>query len=218
MTTEIKKNWNIGFLIFRDLTPLDLIGPYEVITRAFNKCFLVAETKELVLSNTGLKLVPDESFSSCPPLDILVVPGGPGQTPAMENEKLIEFIRQQSKKVKYLASVCTGTLLLAKADLLNGKRATTHWLAKQELTKYNSTYIPERVVWEGNIITGAGVSAGIDLSLELIEKIFGKEDAERIQLAIEYDPKPPYDCGTPDKATPHIVELLKSTSRFHKKN
>ncbi len=217
MEHEIKSNWKVGFLLFPGLTALDLVGPYEVLTRAFDNFFLVAQTKEIVVSNTGMKFIPDESFRSCAQLDILIVPGGPGQTPAMDNKEIIDFIIIQSKNVKFLAAVCTGTLLLAKAAILQNKKATTHWLAKGELAKFNSNYVKERVVWEGNIVTGAGVSAGIDLSLQLVEKVAGKEEAQRIQLAIEYDPQPPYDCGSPDKAPAHLVERLKSTSRFHKK-
>lgn len=214
---SIKENWKIGFLIFPDITVLDLVGPYEILSRVFSNCILIAENESIVSSNTDFKLIPDYSFGNAPILDILVVPGGPGQTPTMNNPLVIDFIKKKYAEVKFIASVCTGTLLLAKAGILEGKAATTHWLATQELSKYNSIYTPKRVVWDGNIISGAGVSSGIDMALELVETIFGTSQAESIQLAIEYDPQPPHDCGSPDKAPPELVDKLKKNSRFHKK-
>ena len=206
----------VGFVIFPKFTGMDLIGPHEILVRANTDCYIISKTTAPVESNGGLKILPDVSFSSCPNLDILVVPGGPGQTSAMEDNELIDFIAKKSAQSNWTAGVCTGVLLLAKAGAIKGKSATTHWLAMEELKYLGSHPVSERVVWDGKIVTGAGVSSGIDLALDLVVKIFGKEEAQRIQLAIEYDPKPPFDMGNPVKAPPHIVEKLRNNSRFNR--
>jgi transcriptional regulator GlxA family with amidase domain len=206
---------NIGFVLFPRFTGLDLIGPHEILSRAFTSCILVSKTLEVVKSDGNISVVPDFTFVDCPKLDVLVVPGGPGQSEAIEDNELINFIEKKSCEANWVAGICTGVLLLAKASVLTGKPSTTHWLAIGELEKYGSIPIHERYVWSDNIITGAGVSSGIDLSLSLVQRIFGDEEAQRIQLAIEYDPCPPFNTGTPNKAPYHLVEKLKATSRFH---
>ncbi len=209
------KLWKVAFLAFPNVTALDLVGPLEVLNRAFENCFVIAENKETIQTSSKLKLLPDLALSECPELNILFVPGGPGQSALMENDTIINFIRQKSSEVQYIAAVCTGTLLLAKAGILQDRRATTHWLARQELAKFNCNYQPKRVVWDENIITGAGVSSGIDVAFEMIDKIIGPDEAKRIQLAIEYDPQPLYNCGSPVNAPAYLIEQLKRTSRFH---
>lgn len=205
----------VGFVCFKNLTPLDLVGPFEVLSRVFQKTFIVGESKEPLSSPKGLKILPDYDLKEAPEFDILVVPGGNGQTAAMENEELISFIKKRYEKCLFTAGICTGTLLLARAGILKGKEATTHWLARYELEKFDARYSNKRVVWsDDKIITGAGVSAGIDLALMLVDRIFGESKAREVQLSIEYDPAPPYDGGRPEKTSTEIVEKLISESRF----
>jgi cyclohexyl-isocyanide hydratase len=202
------------FAMYPGFTGLDLIGPHEVLVRCGSRCLMAAASLEPVLSERGVRLLPDVTFAACPQADVLFVPGGPGQTPAMDDAELMAFLAHQSAGARWTASVCTGALLLAGAGLLRGRRATTHWLATQELERLGAIPIRERVVRDGSILTGAGVSAGIDLALELVAQLRGAEAAQRIQLAIEYDPRPPFDAGTPDKAPPAVVEQLRQSSRF----
>jgi transcriptional regulator GlxA family with amidase domain len=204
----------VGFVIYPGFTGLDLIGPHEVLSRCGTRCRFVAGSLEPVTSDRGVRLLPDETFATCPQLDVLVVPGGPGQTPAMANEELIGFIARQSAGARWTASVCTGTLLLAGAGVLRGRPATTHWLARNELRRLGAVPQSDRIVWDGRVVTAAGVSAGIDLALALVAVLRGAEEAQRIQLSIEYDPQPPFDVGAPEKAPAHLVEQLRQKSRF----
>ena len=208
-------NLLIGFLCFDGFTPLDLIGPHEVLQRAFEKVLIVSQEKGIVKGASGINIISDFAFNDAPKLDILVVAGGPGQTAAMLNVELIAFIKKQAEHCIYIAGVCTAALLLAGAGLLNNKNATTHWLAAEELVRLGGIYVNERVVWHNNIVTCAGVTSGIDLALELLIKIAGEEKCKEVQLMIEYDPKPPFDAGNPLTAPKHLVALLKSKSRFH---
>jgi cyclohexyl-isocyanide hydratase len=206
-----------GIVMFPGFTGLDLIGPHEVLARTSLTCLLIAANVAPVRSDRGLHLVPDVDFANAPPLDVLVVPGGPGQSPGMDDPALISFIRERAAKARWVLGVCTGTLLLAQAGVVRGRPATTHWLAMEELGRLGAEATQRRVVWSDNIITGAGVSSGIDAALELVARIFGNEEAERVQLAIEYDPQPPFGSGHPSRARPELIDLLKSTSRFHRK-
>jgi transcriptional regulator GlxA family with amidase domain len=204
----------IGFVLYPGFTGLDLIGPHEVLARCGWRCLFVAADLEPVTSDRQVRVLPDTTFATCPPLDILVVPGGPGQAAAMEDRVLIAFLAEQSVRVDWTVSVCTGALLLARAGVLRGRRATSHWLALGELRRLGAIPTPGRVVWDGPVVTGAGVSAGIDLALSLVAMLRGPEEAQRIQLAIEYDPQPPFDAGAPGKAPAGIVERLRQESRF----
>ena len=204
-----------GFVLFPDFTGLDLVGPHEVLVRSAARCVLLARTLEPVRSNHGLRVLPDSTFAGCSQLDVLVVPGGPGQERAMQDEELIGFIAQQSAGTAWTAAVCTGALLAARAGVLTGRRATTHWLAMNELARLGAIPVHERVVRDGRIITGAGVSAGVDMALTLVAHLYGEEAAQQIQLAIEYDPDPPFAAGSPRRAPKQIVDRLRSTSRFH---
>jgi cyclohexyl-isocyanide hydratase len=204
----------VGFVLFAGYTALDLIGPHEVLVRSRSRCILIARTRESVTSNNGIRISPDMTFRDCQELDVLVVPGGPGQEHAMNDEELIAFIARQNTGVKWIASVCTGALLLARAGVLTGRRATTHWLAMEELARFGAVPVRERVVWDGPIVTAAGVSAGIDLALSLTAAMYGPTEAQRIQLAIEYDPEPPFDAGAPGKAPKELVQQLRGSSRF----
>lgn len=205
----------LGVVLFPGFTALDAVGPLEVFARTKTRCFVVAHARAPVASDRGLRILPDYEFTECPPIDALFVPGGPGQTPAMDDEALIRFLRQRSAHARWTISVCTGALLLARAGVLQGRPATTHWLAMEELGRLGAIPTRERVVFSPPVVTGAGVSAGIDLALVLVARWYGDAEAQRIQLATEYDPAPPFDCGAPDRAPAALVESLKATSRFH---
>jgi len=204
----------VGFVIFDRLTPLDLVGPYEVLSRCNLECLLVAPSRSAVTCEGGLRLLPDTDFESCPQLDVLVVPGGPGQSKALDDEALIAFVAQRASAARFVLGVCTGVLLLAAAGVLRGRSATTHWLAREELERLGVRSLPKRVVWDGNVVTAAGVSSGIDMALDFVAKVYGPAEAQRIQLSIEYDPSPPFASGSPDKAPAEIVEKLRNASRF----
>ncbi len=205
-----------GFVIYPGFTGLDLIGPHEVLTRCDGaRCILIAKNLETVISEHNIRILPDETFKTCSKLDVLIVPGGPGQTQAMEDSELINFIMEQSAQAKLTTSVCTGALLLAKAGILGGRPATTHWLAMEELARLGGLPRRERIVKDGKVMTGAGVSAGIDMALAIVADLYGPEEAQRIQLMIEYDPQPPFDSGSPEKAQKILVDQLKRKSRFY---
>lgn len=214
MTQAPESEVLVGFLLFPGFTALDLIGPHEVLARCCKPCLLLASTSEPVPSHHGVRIRPDVTFANCPQLNVLLVPGGPGQEQAIDDEELIGFIRRQSAKTLWTASVCTGALLLARAGVLQGRRATTHWLAMDELARLGAIPVRQRVVWEDRTVTAAGVSAGIDMALGLVAALYGPDAGMRIQLAIEYDPHPPFAAGAPDKAPQEIVESLRRTSRF----
>lgn len=201
----------IGMLIFPKLTQLDMTGPYEVLARLPNTTVhLVAHTLDPVTTDRGMKVVPTTTFADCPPLDVLMVPGGPGQQDLMEDETALEFLRRHAGTAKYVTAVCTGSLVLGAAGLLKGKRATTHWAAIDHLTSLGAIPVSERVVVDGNVVTGAGVASGIDFALKLAAILEGEDVARQIQLQIEYDPAPPFDSGSPRTAAPAIVAALRA--------
>jgi cyclohexyl-isocyanide hydratase len=201
----------IGMLIFPRLTQLDMTGPYEVLARLPNTTVhLVAHTLDPVTTDRGMKVVPTTTFADCPPLDVLMVPGGPGQQDLMEDETALEFLRRHAGTAKYVTAVCTGSLVLGAAGLLKGKRATTHWAAIDHLTSLGAIPVSERVVVDGNVVTGAGVASGIDFALKLAAMLEGEDVARQIQLQIEYDPAPPFDSGSPRTAAPAIVAALRA--------
>ena len=197
----------IGMIIFPKLTQLDLTGPYEVFGRIPSvKVLLIAESLQPVKSDSGLLLTPNETFESASQVDILFVPGGSGIFEAMQNKKLLSFLQQQGANAQYITSVCTGSLVLAAAGLLNGYKATTHWLSLNLLRLFNVEVIEERVVIDRNRITGGGVTAGIDFGLFVVAKLFGEAVAKKVQLMLEYDPAPPYNAGSPKTADKMLVE------------
>ncbi|MBL3670387.1 DJ-1/PfpI family protein [Streptomyces sp. M2CJ-2] len=161
-----------------------------------------------------LALVADHSLDDVPAPDIVVVPGGPGQTAQMENETLLDWLRTASATSTWTTSVCTGSLLLAAAGLLEGRRATSHWLALDGLAAFGAEPTGERVVTDGKFVTAAGVSAGIDMALTLAGRIAGDAHAQAVQLGTEYDPQPPHDAGSPRKAPAALVDKLRAKSRF----
>jgi cyclohexyl-isocyanide hydratase len=200
----------IGMLLFPRLTVLDLVGPYEVLARLPNTAVhLVWHSLDAVATDRGMRIVPTTTFSACPQLDVVMVPGGPGQQDLMDDLAVLEFLRRQAQGAKFVTSVCTGSLVLGAAGLLRGRRATSHWLAVEHLKALGAIPVPERVVIDGNIVTGAGVASGIDFALTLAEILDGEEVAREIQLQIEYDPAPPFNSGSPRTAWPKTVAALR---------
>jgi transcriptional regulator GlxA family with amidase domain len=205
----------IGFVLYPRFTALDFIGPYEVLSRLpGHRSVVIAESNEAVPAEQGpVAVTPEFTFENAPPLDVVLVPGGPGQLAQMGNEKIRAFLRATEEHATLVTSVCTGALILGDAGLLDGKRATTHWLAYDALEGLGATPVAERIVRDGNVITAAGVSAGIDLGLLLAAEIAGEEIAKAIQLGIEYDPQPPFDAGSPAKAPAQLVEVMRANAR-----
>lgn len=207
----------IAFFLYDGMTALDLIGPYEILSRLPGvKAFRVGREKGKISTDSGLQLYADYTFDEVTEADILVVPGAGKATSFESDRKVLDWIRSIHDKSLWTATVCTGSLILGAAGLLTGKKATCHWAAIQRLEKYGAERVFERVVIDGKIITSAGVSAGIDMALTLTAKLFGDEIAKAIQLGIEYDPDPPFDAGSPSKAPEQIVTLLreKMTGEF----
>ncbi|PPC71837.1 DJ-1/PfpI family protein (plasmid) [Pantoea sp. SGAir0184] len=193
---------SIGLLLFPALTQLDLTGPFEVFARAPDtKVHLIWKNLDLVVSDRGMAIQPTTTFDACPALDIICIPGGPGQINLMEDEEVLSFIRAKSKQAKLVTSVCTGSLVLGAAGLLEGYKATTHWASLDQLALLGAEPVNERVVRDRNRITGAGVTSGIDFALSVVSEMFGPDIAQNIQLHMEYDPAPPFDCGSPRSAS-----------------
>lgn len=201
----------IGFLVFPDITQLDMTGPYEVFTKLPGaEVHLVWKTLDPVVANGGMRIVPTMTFAACPQLDLVCVPGGPGMNALLNDEETLAFLRRQAKGARYVTSVCTGALVLGAAGLLQGKRAATHWMSRDMLAAFGATPVAERVVIDGNVVTGGGVTAGIDFALKIAADAFGEDLAKAIQLGIEYDPQPPFRAGSPEGAGPAIVEKARA--------
>ncbi|NIE98667.1 DJ-1/PfpI family protein [Pantoea sp. Acro-805] len=195
--------FNIGLLLFPHLTQLDLTGPWEVFARMPGVTnYLVWKDRQPVMSDRGLAILPTTTFDDCPPLDLICIPGGPGQIALMDDEETLDFVRRTANNAQWVTSVCTGSLVLGAAGLLQGYRATTHWGSLDQLSLLGATPVAERVVRDGNRITGAGVTSGIDFALTVAEELFGRAVAENIQLQMEYDPEPPFQSGSPRSASP----------------
>jgi putative intracellular protease/amidase len=207
---------DIAILIYPRFTALDAIGPYEVLSRLPDaKVTFVAEHASVQRTDTGqLGLLADATLGELAHPDIVLVPGGPGQSALMQDGPVHEWLRAADATSTWTASVCTGSLILAAAGLLAGKRATSNWQALEELSSLGADTIAERVVFDGKLATSAGVTAGIDMSLALAARIAGDQVAQAIQLGLEYDPQPPFDAGSPDKAPAEIVEAVRAYSRF----
>jgi transcriptional regulator GlxA family with amidase domain len=203
---------NIAIPIFDRLTALDAVGPYEVLSRLPGATvhFIAAEPGPKATENGMLSLVAERSLDDMPEPDVIVVPGGYGTRELMEDEAMLAWLRRAHAGSDWTTSVCTGSLLLAAAGILDGLKATTHWLVLDKLAEYGATPVgDQRVVEQGKIITAAGVSSGIDMALTLAARIAGEELAQAIQLGIEYDPQPPFHGGSTQKAPPEIIELVR---------
>ena len=194
--------FNVGFVIFPELTQLDFTGPQQVLARLPQSAMhIVAKSVAPVPSDSGLSLVPTHTFENCPRLDLICIPGGiTGVVRAMGDQETIEFVQRQSRTAKYVTSVCTGAFILGAAGLLKGRRATTHWAFTELLPLVGATHEKRRVVKDGNLITAGGVTSGIDFGLRVVADIAGEAVAQGIQLSLEYDPDPPFASGHPDRA------------------
>jgi putative intracellular protease/amidase len=206
----------IAILLYDRFTALDAIGPYEVISRlpGANVTFVAAQAGPVRTDNGFLALLAERSIDDVDKPEIVLIPGGPGEVATRAGGPALDWLRAVHQTSTWTTSVCTGSLILAAAGLLEGSRATSHWLALDELRELGAEPVAERVVFDGKIVTAAGVSAGIDMALTLVGKIAGVQVAQAIQLGIEYDPQPPFDAGSPQKAPAEIVELLRANSRF----
>jgi transcriptional regulator GlxA family with amidase domain len=202
----------VAYLLYDRFTALDVTGPHDVFNSVpGNEAIFVAEEAGPVRNESDtLSLVADASLDEVRSPDVVVVPGGFGNRMLLEHEPLHEWIRDVHETSTWTTSVCTGALLLAAAGLLEGAPATTHWLARERLAELGAKPVPDRVVEHGKIVTAAGVSSGIDMALHLVRKINGDEVAQAVQLGIEYDPEPPLDAGSPEKAPAEIVELVRT--------
>jgi transcriptional regulator GlxA family with amidase domain len=199
-----------SILIFNGITALDAIGPYEVLRSVpgWEVEFVAASTGEVRTDSGHLGISADRALDEVTETDIVLVPGGAGNRPLLEDEEVLGWLREIDRQTKWTTSVCTGSLVLGAAGLLDGKRATGHWLYLEPLRAYGADPVGGRFVEDGKIVTAAGVSAGIDMALHLVGQEVGPEVAQAVQLAIEYDPQPPFDAGSPAKAPAQIVELV----------
>ena len=200
---------NIGFLLFPNVTQLDLTGPAQVLSRLPGAhVHLAWKTREPVPTDVGFSIVPTTTFEDCPALDVLCVPGGFGLADQLTDPQTLEFLRRQGGGARYVTSVCNGSLLLGAAGLLQGYRSACHWAWRKYLPRFGATPVDERVVRDRNRISGGGVTAGIDFAFVLAGELAGEETARMLQLALEYDPHPPFDSGSPGKAGRQRVEKL----------
>ena len=200
-----------GMLVFPNLTQLDLTGPYEVLARLPDaETLLLWKTLEPVRSEHGLTILPTATFNSCPTLDLVFIPGGPGINPLLEDAEVFAFLRRAATEARYVVAVCTGSLVLGAAGLLRARRATSHWMSRDLLRSFGAEPVAERVVVDGKFFTGGGVTAGIDVALTVAAEIAGKDTAEAIQLGIEYDPAPPFASGSPEQANPAVVAAARA--------
>jgi cyclohexyl-isocyanide hydratase len=194
-------NLTFGLILFPDMTQLDLTGPFEVFARMPGVTIhLLWKTLDPVNTDRGLMMIPTATFDECPALDLVCVPGGPGQVALMEDQVVLRFLRQTASTCRYITSVCTGSLVLGAAGLLKGYRATSHWASRDQLAILGAEPVDARVVFDRNRITGAGVTSGIDFALAVVAHVAGEEVAKQIQLQMEYDPTPPFSAGSPSSA------------------
>lgn len=198
--------FHIGFPLFAQLTPLDLVGPQEILSRLPGaQCHLLAHDLQPVPSASGVTILPTSRYADAPQLDMVCVPGGPGHLAAMQDPVLLDFLRRQEPGCRYVTSVCTGALVLAAAGLLKGYRAATHWMSLERLAAFGAQPDSGRVVVDRNRITGGGVTAGIDFALTVAAALHGDDVARAIQLQVQYAPQPPFGDGDPDHADAAIL-------------
>ncbi len=198
----------IAYVLYPDFTALDLVGPYEVISRWPDaEVRFVARTLDPVRADAGLTVVPTDTPETLPDPDLVVVPGSGNPLPVLSDRVLIDWLRAAAPRCRWTASVCTGAGLYAAAGLLEGKTTTTHWGFRDNLRAMGVEVVGDRVVWQGTHVSGAGVSAGIDMALSLTDRVHGRKLAESLQLVIEYDPQPPFASGAPDKADASTLRL-----------
>ncbi|MEM5517932.1 DJ-1/PfpI family protein [Henriciella sp. AS95] len=198
---------SVAFLVFPNVTQLDLTGPAQVLSRLGNVTLdLVWKTRDPVPTDSGFSLLPTKTFEEVEHADIICVPGGFGTLDVMQDEVALDWVRKVGASADWVTSVCTGSLVLGAAGLLKGYEATTHWASHDQLAFFDAIPVKQRVVLDRNRLTGGGVTSGIDFALALVARIRGEAHAKFIQLSIEYDPHPPFDSGTPDKADDDTLE------------
>ncbi|MBA2115998.1 DJ-1/PfpI family protein [Bremerella alba] len=207
--TPADQSLRIGAIVFPDMDQIDLTGPFSVLARLPNSSIqLLWKTPTVVQDQLGLKLVPDASFSEAAPMDVLLVPGGPGQEQLMEDETVLNFITKQARQAKITFSVCTGSLICGAAGLLKGRSATTHWASLHLLKYFGARTSHERVVIDGNLVSAAGLTSGIDGALRVAALLRGEEVAKGIELAIQYAPDPPFGVGSPELADDELLSRV----------
>ena len=204
-----KRRPEIGMLLYPGLTLMDMLGPQTALAGSAN-VHLIWKTRDLIESDTGIKVQPTGTLADCPEdLDALFVGGGPGQLAIMDDPEIIGFLADRGSRARYVTSVCSGSLLLGAAGLLRGYKATSHWCCREALPLFGATTVDARVVVDRNRVTGGGVTAGLDFGLVLLAKLLGENVAKMAQLAIEYDPEPPFHAGTPGTAGPEITRKVR---------
>jgi cyclohexyl-isocyanide hydratase len=204
---------DIVFLVYPGCTALDFVGPHNMLRGLMGATVrLVAKTREPIITDTGLAVLPDLDFASCPEAPTLIcVPGGSeGTLAAMEDEATIAFLAGRGRQAAWITGVCTGTLLLGAAGLLHGYRATSHWLTRDLLPIFGANAVDQRVVFDRNRVTGGGVTAGIDFGLAMVAALRDDFYAKAVQLVAEYDPAPPFDAGSPNRAPPEAREIVET--------
>lgn len=207
--TDSPKPFHIIFLLFDGITQLDFTGPAQVLCRIPGAVVhTAAKAIKPIQTDCGFAILPSTNFADCPQADLLCVPGGFGIRDVIQDEATLQFLRAQGSGAKYVTSVCTGSLALGAAGLLEGKRATSHWAYTLLLEKFGATHEKARVVKDANVITAGGVTSGIDFALTVVAEIAGQQVAESIQLSLEYDPHPPFNSGHPDVADPKTLAAL----------
>jgi cyclohexyl-isocyanide hydratase len=207
----LTRTLQIGLLVFPDFTQLDLTGPVQVFSSIPNAdVHLIWKHIEPIQSDGPIVLTPTTTFANCPRLDVICVPGGYGTDALMEDGDVLDFLRKQANEASYVTSVCTGSLVLGAAGLLDGYRAATHWSAREALPAFGAMLSTERVCIDRNRITGGGVTAGIDFALTLVALLVDQHTAEAVQLRLEYNPAPPFHSGSPDTAPPDVVAAMKT--------
>lgn len=200
----------IGILLYPNVTQLDATGPAQVLSRVPGaKLHMIWKTRDPVPTDAGFSIVPTTTFADCPQLDVICVPGGGGQVEVMVDAEALEFLRKQAATARYVTSVCTGSLILGAAGLLKGYQSACHWAWRDMLKDFGATPVAERVVRDRNRISGGGVTAGIDFGLTVAAELAGEEVAKSIQLVLEYDPQPPFDSGSPEKAGTERVKRIR---------
>lgn len=207
------KGMSVAVMVFDRITQLDATAPIEVFAKAGWTVFTVAPERRLVTSGSGLKIMPDYDYESAPQADILCVPGGGGVNPLLTDTATLKFVRETAASATYVTSVCTGALILGAAGLLEGKHATTHWASHHFLESFGAIPVKERVVVDGRLITGGGVTAGVDFAFTVLDEVLGRDVAALTMLALEYDPAPPFTGGAPGNTAKGIVERYGEAAR-----
>lgn len=205
------KKFQIGMIIFEQMTNLDFVGPCDVLARVSKaKVHVLAKTREPLTTDSGHRILADMTLAEAPELDMIFIPGGPGSTALMDDPEIMDFLVTRAPRAQFVTSVCTGALVLGAAGLLKGYRAATHWAAMDVLPLLGATPVHERVVIDRNRITGGGVTAGIDFGLTIVARLWGEDMAKMIQLGQEYNPAPPFNSGSPDTASPELVKHFRA--------